>query len=140
LALYFPQVFRAIQRTYPRADSPEDTMDALSQTDRNSKRIAQLNDGLRQTFCGGQVLLTSSVAALDDTQKAQVLEAVKTFKDFREGNDPHQEHDFGEVVVDGERYFWKIDYYDLDMRYLADDPADEKHTKRVMTIMHNSEY
>lgn len=115
-------------------------MDALSQGERNTKRIAELNDRLRHIFLGGQVLLTSSVAALDEAEKEEVLQAVKSFSAFGEGNDPHGEHDFGEVTAAGERYFWKIDYYDLDMRYLADDPADEKTTKRVMTIMRADEY
>jgi hypothetical protein len=115
-------------------------MDDLSQTDRNSRRIAELNDRLRTLFLGGQVLLTSSVAALEEDQKEKVLQAVKAFTDFREGNDPHHEHDFGAVDVGGQKYFWKIDYYDLDLRYLADDPADDAHTKRVLTVMHSSEY
>jgi len=113
-------------------------MDALSQE--HSGAIAALNDRLRSTFLGGQVLLTSTVAALDDATKAQVLAAVRAFSKFEDGNDPHREHDFGSVEVAGETYLFKIDYYDLDMRYLADDPADEAHTKRVLTIMHSSEY
>jgi len=115
-------------------------MDALSQESRDSKRIAELNDRLRQTFVGGQVLLTSSVAALEEVPKAKVLQAVRDFSAFNEGNDPHGERDMVFVEVDGEKYIAKIDYFDLDMRYAADNPADEKTTKRVMTIMRAEDY
>jgi hypothetical protein len=49
-------------------------------------------------------------------------------------------HDFGALEVDGERFFFKIDYYDRDIRYGADDPANPVNTTRVMTIMFASEY
>ena len=105
-----------------------------------SRRIRALNDAFRQSFNGGQVYLTSGVAALEPTAKARLLEAVRTFTDFDEGNDPHGEHDFANIEVDGENYFFKIDYYDIDIRYLADDPSDPQHTRRVMTIMCAAEY
>lgn len=113
-------------------------MDVLSKE--KLERIRSLNDGLRRTFQGGQVLLSSSVAALPIEEKTKVLTAVQGFTAFSPENDPHGEHDFGAVDVDGERYFFKIDYYDLDMRYASDDAADPLKTKRVMVIMHSSEY
>jgi hypothetical protein len=36
--------------------------------------------------------------------------------------------------VDGERMFFKLDYYALDMRHGSDDPADPEKTQRVLTI------
>jgi hypothetical protein len=50
--------------------------------------------------------------------------------------------DFGTVRIelDGERYWSKVDYYDVDMRYLSDDPSDSSITRRIMTIGHASEY
>jgi Protein of unknown function (DUF3768) len=105
-----------------------------------TERIRELNDVLRRRFTGGRVMLTSGVNELSDDAKARVLEAVRTFKDFDGGNDPHTEHDFGMVEVDGERYFFKIDYYDRDMRFGSDDPSDPEQTCRVMTIMRASEY
>jgi hypothetical protein len=103
-------------------------------------RIKVLNDNFRRTFTGGQVYLTCGVAALEARKKAQVLEAVRTFTLFNEGNDPHGEHDFASIEVDGENYFFKIDYYDTDIRYGSDDPSDPSCTKRIMTIMLASEY
>lgn len=102
--------------------------------------IRQLNDRLRMQFIGGRVMLTSSVAQLEEDAKVRVLTAIRGFTSFDDGNDPHSEHDMVFVEVDGERYWAKIDYYDTDMRYLSDDPSDQNITKRVMTIGHASEY
>jgi hypothetical protein len=53
--------------------------------------------------------------------------------------------DFGSLDYEGQRIFWKIDYYDrasfgtgCDMG--SDDPADPAKTLRVLTIMLASEY
>ena len=102
--------------------------------------IRELNDAFRRSFAGGRVMLTSGVDALDDEVKAKVLTAVRTFKDFDEGNDPHKEHDFLSVNVCGHEIFAKIDYFDSEMQFGADDPSDSEHTVRVLTIMLASEY
>jgi hypothetical protein len=85
-------------------------------------------------------MLTSGVNELPIETKARALLAVQQFRDFDEGNDPHAEHDFGSLNVDGHELFFKIDYYDRDIRYGADDPSDPVHTTRVMTIMLREEY
>lgn len=101
----------------------------------NTRKIRELNDRLRTTGIGGKVFLTRGVAAIDADLLTQVLHAVRTFDDFKRGNDPWGEHDFGEVIVDGERFFWKIDAYDLNLEFGSPDPADERVTRRVLTIM-----
>lgn len=105
-------------------------------------RIRQLNDELRKNFLAhnGQVMLTSTVGMLADDVKARLFEAVKSFEAFDDGNDPHHEHDFGTVEVDGVKYFFKHDYYDIDMRFPSDDPSDPKITKRTMLILRADEY
>ncbi len=57
----------------------------------SAKRIAELNDVLRTTFVGGQVMITAGVHALSPEVQAQVLMAVRTFDDFTPDNDPYHE-------------------------------------------------
>ena len=105
-----------------------------------TQRIRELNDALRRTFLGGQVMLTSGVDALPPDVKAKVLQAVRSFDAFDNGNDPHKEHDFGAFEIDDQKFFWKIDYYKRDLRGGSEDPADPNVTTRVLTIMLAWEY
>ena len=102
--------------------------------------IRVLNDNFRSTFIGGQVVMTAGVNALPVDTKARVLLAVQSFDTFTEDNDPHHEHDFGSFEIEGETYFFKIDYYALDMDGGSEDPADPEKTTRVLTIMRADEY
>jgi hypothetical protein len=111
-----------------------------SKTLSKAGRIRVLNDNFRSTFVGGRVLTTAGVAELPVEVKARLLLAVQSFSEFTNDNDPHGEHDFGSIELEGETYFWKIDYYDLDCRYGSEDPSDSKQTTRVLTIMRASEY
>ena len=108
--------------------------------DNSIARIAQLNDDLRQTFQGGQVLMTSGVQALGEESVQRALNAVRTFPDFTEDNDPYGERDFGNFAIDGESLFWKIDYYDTTMTKGSENPADPHRTTRVLTILLACEY
>ncbi|MDF3016237.1 MAG: hypothetical protein K0R44_1462 [Thermomicrobiales bacterium] len=49
-------------------------------------------------------------------------------------------HDFGALEVEGERLFFKIDYFDQTLSAHSPNPADETATKRVLTIMLAEEY
>jgi hypothetical protein len=72
--------------------------------------------------------------------KAELLLRVKDFNEFDADNDPHHEHDFGAIELNGEKYFWKIDYYDRELRFGSEEPADPEKTTRVLTIMRADEY
>ena len=102
--------------------------------------IRLLNDNFRSTFIGGRVVLTSGVSELPIDVKAKALLLVKTFKDFTADNDPHGEHDFGSFEVAGDKFFWKIDYYDVDCQCGSENPSDPDKTTRVLTIMLAEEY
>jgi hypothetical protein len=102
--------------------------------------IRSLNDEFRQTFVGGRVMMTDGINALPNTTKAQVLSSVRQFTGFTPDDDPHGEHDFGAFEVDGEKFFWKIDYYDKSLDVGSENPADPEVTTRVLTIMLASDY
>jgi Protein of unknown function (DUF3768) len=104
------------------------------------EKIALLNDAFRTTLSGGKVLLSAGVAEMPNMVKAQTLCTVAAFSDFPEGNDPYGERDFGSFDLCGRKLFWKIEYFDTDLQYGSEDPADAAKTTRVMTIMLASEY
>ena len=65
---------------------------------------------------------------------------MQSFAAFDAENDPHGEHDFGNFELDGETYFFKVDYYSPDLKGGSEDPADPEKTTRVLTIMRADEY
>ena len=103
-------------------------------------RIRELNDQFRQSLRGGLLVMTAGVIALGEARQLKILNAVGTFDRFDEENDPYGEHDFGALQVDGQRLFFKIDYYDQALAAHSPDPADPAVTKRVLTIMLADEY
>lgn len=106
--------------------------------DESTKRIRQLNDAFRDNLTRGRVVLTSGVQAFGHTQ--EIIDAMKAFSDFNDGNDPYREHDFGAFEVRSEKFFFKIDYFDLTLKAGSQNPADDDKTMRVMTLMLASEY
>lgn len=85
--------------------------------------------------------MTSGVSALGPLFVARALSAVTAFDKFPADNDPYGEHDFGSFELDGEKLFWKIDYYSKDdPNYSSEDPSDPLKTARVLTIMLAEEY
>jgi hypothetical protein len=108
----------------------------------NQKSIRELNDAFRKTLDLnlGRVLVTSGVSALGHEKQHDILKAVQDFSSFDSGNDPHGEHDFGSFELAGDKFFWKIDYYDPDLEHGSEDPADPSKTTRVLTVMLAEEY
>lgn len=103
-------------------------------------KIRSLNDDLRTSGSGGLVMMTAGIQAKGGAFVVMAMNAVRAFDTFTDNNDPHGEHDFGSVEVEGERVLWKIDYYDETMMYGSDDPADPSRTTRVLTVMLGEEY
>jgi hypothetical protein len=97
-------------------------------------KIAELNDAFR---CGGfGVTMTIGVQGL--TNVPALLRAVREFNTFTEDNDPYQEHDFGSLEWDGQKVFWKIDYYDRTLKF-GEQPLS-RNCRRVLTVMLANEY
>lgn len=105
-----------------------------------TNKIASLNDRLRKEGVGGQIMITRGIQALSDDVRTNIINAVRNFDNFSEDNAPYKEHDCASLDVAGERIIWKIDYYDKDMKFGSEDPANESITSRVMTIMLAYEY
>lgn len=97
--------------------------------------IATLNNKFRKSLIGGEVLLSAGIAAMSSEDKANIVSLVQNFDNFTPDNDPYGEHDFGSFDYKGEKILWKIDYYDLNHKYMSDDPSNPDITNRVLTIM-----
>lgn len=106
----------------------------------NKNLIKKLNDELRTTFSGGQIIITTQVQLLPVANRNELFSQIKNFNKFTKANDPYGEHDFGSIEYNGWVYFWKIDYFDIDFLYLSPDPSDSSVTNRILTIMRADEY
>ena len=119
----------------------------------NTKKIAELNDRFRKSTLTidpvaislGRKVMTCGIRDLGLEASVAIAEKVAAFDSFTNDNDPHGEHDFGSFTHEGDKVFWKIDYYDRasfgtgrDMG--SENPADPAQTFRVLTIMLACEY
>lgn len=93
--------------------------------------------GLLQTHSVPHLSASSAPCA---AQKREVFHLTGMRPAHLAHNDPHGEHDCALVTVDGHRVLWKIDYFDKELRFHSEDPADPDQTTRVMTIMFPEEY
>ena len=105
-----------------------------------SREIAAINDLARQTFLFCRLVFSQGLLRLEEHDLEQVVSLVRSFSDFTPDNDPYGEHDFGMVEYQGEKYFWKFDYYDRTETYGSPEPSDPEETTRVLTIFLSSEY
>jgi hypothetical protein len=124
----------------------EAAMDADSQpkgrimSDARTLRIRELNDAFRQSLAGSRSCCSDAVSQRGVAFAIAATAAVCAFDTFTPDNDPYGEHDFGAFTLDGEKLFWKIDYYDLSVHFGSNDPADPEQTTRVLTIILTDEY
>ena len=104
-------------------------------------RVRDLNDAFRTRGLGrGSVMVTEGVTAHGAVFVMEVVAAVRRFNAFTEDNDPWGEHDFGAVEIEGQKIFWKIDPYDIDLQAQSPNPANPAVTHSILTIMLASEY
>jgi hypothetical protein len=105
-----------------------------------AERIAQLNDLLRTSGTGGQIMITRGVRSIIGYSGGELLSALKAYDDFDPENDPHGERDFGALDLWGTELLWKIDYYAPGLCFGSDDPADAAVTERILTVLLPEEY
>lgn len=103
------------------------------QRDNSTVEISKINDAFRST---GTFTVTQGVLGLNDLPG--LITAVRQDTDFCESNDPYGEHDFGVILWDGEKIFWKIDYYDQKLERWEDPLSPQ--CRRVLTVMLAEEY
>lgn len=118
----------------------------MSAPQSTAERIAALNDAFRQSLgtsatIPGRLVATEGIYALGEDQLYRVLALVKQFADFSIENDPHGEHDFGSLEIDGATVFWKIDIYaDSACEWGSEHPDTAHKSYRILTVMLASEY
>ena len=112
----------------------------------DKSRIIQIqNDRFRRgdPNIPGQRMITSGIqelAAAAGRSLQDVMEQVASFDTFTNDSDPYGEHDFGSFDFEGQKCFWKIDYYNANLDGGSEDPSDLPITQRVLTIMLAHEY
>jgi hypothetical protein len=108
--------------------------------DPRTQRIRALNDELRENLAGGVAVMTPGIAALGKEAVDRIIKTIAVFDDFCQANDPYEEHDFGSFEAEGHTIFFKIEYFDRNLKYLSPDPSDPVVTVRVITVMLAEEY
>jgi hypothetical protein len=116
----------------------EDAMDIY--TPEQLAEIRRLNDNFRFTFRGGQLVCTPSVLAMPTMVIAAAFLKVSEFDDFNARNDPFGEHDCLSFELCNRTFFFKIDYYNLNMEFGSPDPSDPSVTQRVGVLMLASDW
>ena len=105
--------------------------------------IRKLNDRFRMQMDHtlGKWVTTKGVNDLGALFVQRVCRSIQQFTEFSENNDPHGEHDFGKIDLDGQTVFWKIDYFeDKDCEFGSEDASDAAKSYRVLTVLLSSEY
>lgn len=108
-------------------------------------KIAELNDALRRDPASGKhgrIVMTYGVSECGISFTLQALTKLKAFEAFTKDNDPHGEHDFGSFELEGQKLFWKIDYFEKGTDHMAgaEIPENSARTDRLLTIMLAEEY
>lgn len=124
------------------------TVRLTTNTASRAEMIRSLNDHFRRSGNPemGRIIFTQGAARVGEFQSefeshahiAQIANAVRTYDAFTPDNDPHGEHDFGDFEISGERYFWKIDYYNRELTGWESPLSSQ--CVRVLTVMLTSEY
>lgn len=99
--------------------------------------IAQLNDRFRQGDRSlGHYRMSRRVLNLSPEKQKEIFQILQTYQTFSPDD---QEHRTGVITLDNHQYIWKIDYLDLTLTMLSDEPANPEKTSRVLLIIRADE-
>ncbi|TXB63626.1 DUF3768 domain-containing protein [Paracoccus aurantiacus] len=109
--------------------------------------IARQNDAFRKGMIAGlprdmlgRIVSTPGVRAMGRDFETAAYVSVAKDTVFSEANDPWGARDFGAVIVNGTKVWWKIDLYNNDFDGGSEAPCDLAQTRRLVTILLPSEY
>jgi len=109
--------------------------------------IGIANNRFREQVLNGnpghhRLVATQGVHSLGTIAVQEILELVLLFPDssFRESFEPFGDRDFVIVSYLGIKVWAKIDSFDLNMKFMSENPADDSRTVRVLTLMLPDEY
>ncbi len=105
-----------------------------------TETIRTLNDDLHHHLTGGLAMIAPSIAALGQEAVERIVKTIAVYDNICHANDPYEEHGFGSFEANGQKIFFKIDYYDKNLTYHSPDPSDHSVTECVITIMLADEY
>ena len=114
-------------------------------TTSRTERIARLNDRCRHGLDrSARIVVTSNCLArlapeggiTEIIAQAELMRAIRQATFDRDS----PERDMGLVGVHDVKVLFKIDYYDANLEFGSEDPADAAQTTRVLTIMLPEDY
>lgn len=99
--------------------------------------IAQLNDRFRQGDRSlGHYQMSRRVLNLPPDKQKELFQLLQNYQTFSPDD---QEHNVGIITLENHQYIWKIDYLDLTLTMLSDEPANPEKTSRVLLIIRADE-
>ena len=138
-----------MQTQSPQDDSADPVADPDLSSPKAAALIADQNDRFRRAAMQfeaaedvpkGKIVMTRGVADQSPDFQLELMRKLVTFDAFGKDSDPYAWHEMGVLDVAGETVWFKIDLYDGDYGYGAEDPTDPDKTRRVMTLLFPSEY
>lgn len=133
-----PQADSVDVETGPDLSSPEAAAIIAEQNDRFRKAATQFEAA--KDVSKGKIVMTRGVADQSPDFQLELMRKLVTFDAFDKDCDPYDWHEMGVLDVAGETVWFKIDLYDADYGYGAEDPTDPDKTRRVLTLLFPSEY
>ena len=138
-----------MQTQSPQDDSADPVADPDLSSPKAATLIADQNDRFRRSAVQfqagtgvpkGKIVMTRGVADQSPDFQLELMRKLVTFDAFDEDADPHGWHEMGVLDVAGKTVWFKIDLYDCDYAYGANNPTDAETTRRVLTLLFPSEY